>query len=296
MAITLGVDIGGTSIKLALMEGDRTLATARGRIYQRPDRATFESVLADALRSFPRAAEAEAIGLCAPGLIDPSTLAITLSANHPGLVGVPLNELLAAALGRDVAREHLVIISDAHAAAHDFWHTADPPIAPGERLLAISLGTGVGACVLDDGRPLQVSGTSSGHLGQIDLGLDLHTERPIGPDGGAGSAEAYLGIAALKARFGTQLVAALTELDPRQAPGLALVQLLRIAHAIYRPAHMALLGGIGMRLAGSLPAIRVAVARDLTSVARPGWTLRSGSSDFHAACGVARIAGTGRPT
>lgn len=296
MAITLGVDIGGTSIKLALMDGERTLATARGRTYHRPDRPAFERVLADALREFPRAAEAEGFGVCAPGLLDPATLALTLSANHPGLVGVPLSDLLATALARPIAKEQLVIVSDARAAAHDFWRTAEPPISPGARLLAISLGTGVGACVLDDGQPLQVSGNSSGHLGQIDLGLNLGTERPIGPDGGAGSAEAYLGLAALKAHFGDRLTEALEHLDPAQTPGLALVQLLRIVHAVYRPAHIALLGGIGIRLAASLTAVRAAVAKDLTSVARPGWTLKTGKSDFHAACGAARIAGTDHPS
>jgi hypothetical protein len=32
------------------------------------------------------------------------------------------------------------------------------------------------------------------------------------------------------------------------------------------------------------------VEKDLTSVARPGWTLTTGESDYHAACGVARYA------
>ncbi|MBV9490447.1 MAG: MFS transporter, partial [Verrucomicrobia bacterium] len=60
----------------------------------------------------------------------------------------------------------------------------------------LALGTGVGAAVLDDGVPLRVDGDSPGHLGQIDVSLD--DRAPIGPDGGAGSLEGYLGVPAIR--------------------------------------------------------------------------------------------------
>jgi hypothetical protein len=57
----------------------------------------------------------------------------------------------------------------------------------------------VGASVLDEGgKFLHVSGESPGHFGQLDVSLE--TDPPIGPDGGAGSLEAYIGTAALIAR------------------------------------------------------------------------------------------------
>jgi len=40
--------------------------------------------------------------------------------------------------------------------------------------------------------------------------------------------------------------------------------------------------------------IKAAVEKDLTSVTRPGWTLTTGESDYHAACGVARYASAAR--
>ncbi len=55
----------------------------------------------------------------------------------------------------------------------------------------ISLGSGVGMSVLDDGVPLAVDENSPGHLGQINVSLDSNP--PIGPDGGAGGLEAYIG-------------------------------------------------------------------------------------------------------
>src|SRR5258708_31988407 len=66
------------------------------------------------------------------------------------------------------------------------------------RLLCLALGTGVGACVIDEGTFLHVSGESPGHFGQLDVSLE--DPAPIGPDGGAGSLEAYIGAAALAAR------------------------------------------------------------------------------------------------
>jgi hypothetical protein len=39
-----------------------------------------------------------------------------------------------------------------------------------------------------------------------------------------------------------------------------------------------------------LPTIRTLVDKDLTRIARPGWTLLTGEDDFHAARGVAKMA------
>jgi hypothetical protein len=76
-----------------------------------------------------------------------------------------------------------------------------------------------------------------------------------------------------------------------EPPLRALVRALRIAHAIYRPQHVCLTGGVGVRLNPLLNEIKGAVEEDLTRLARPGWTLTTGDDDYHAACGVARWAG-----
>jgi hypothetical protein len=79
----------------------------------------------------------------------------------------------------------------------------------------------------------------------------------------------------------------------------ALVRAIRIGHAIYRPMHVALAGGVGIRLGRLLVEMRAAVEKDLTRVARAGWTLFVGENDFHAACGAARwtsvVTRAGRP-
>ena len=71
---------------------------------------------------------------------------------------------------------------------------------------------------------------------------------------------------------------------------LALARTIRICHAIYRPQHVCLAGGIGIRIGRLLPDLRTLVERDLTRLAREGWTLSVGDHDFHAAIGVAKLA------
>jgi predicted NBD/HSP70 family sugar kinase len=219
--------------------------------------------------------------------MDETGQAVALSVNVPGIVGVALDDLVAEALGRRVP---VRVVSDAHAAAYDVWQTRGLK----GRLLAISLGTGVGACVLDDGVPLRVTREgSSGHLGQVDVSLEVPGEEvPVGPDGGRGSLEAYIGLAALVRRYGADVEAALAKMGPEAPPLAGLARAIRIAHAIYRPDVVCLLGGVGVGLRNALPALRARIQADLTRIARPGWSLFTGDDDLHAARGAARLVGT----
>jgi predicted NBD/HSP70 family sugar kinase len=279
----LGIDIGGSSIKVAILTPGAEPRTSRSARYARPDSGHIATALRDAVAELgPDAGSATNVGLCVPGVVDPSTGSIQASVNMPGLVGIPLREWLGSALGDRLGRWE--ITSDARAAAHDWWTVQQPA----GRLLAVSIGTGVGACVLDNGTPLRVSGISSGHLGQIDVSLD--DDPPTGPDGGAGSLEAYIGLPALLAGASAGAESVLNRLTLRDPPLRALTRALRIAHAIYRPQHIVLLGGVGARLTHLADALRAAVNHRLTILARPEWTLRCGNSDFHAAVGAARLA------
>ncbi|MBY0312801.1 MAG: ROK family protein [Phycisphaerales bacterium] len=296
----LGIDIGGTSIKLAILAdpvgnpANPPLYTARSKTYERPDRQRLVHVLAAALAQTPGEMQhaLSAVGVCAPGLVDASGRIIK-AVNVPGLEGLTPADIVSLA-GQETLPHGLPVVpqTDTHAAAFDFAVTH----AIQGRLLAISMGTGIGAAVLDgpDHRPLIVSGRGPGHLGQLDVALpELDANVPIGPDGGRGSLEAYMGLPALRARFGPQLGRVLehADLHPNHPPLAALVKALRIAHAIYRPNTIALLGGVGIRLSPLIDDLHAAASRDLTGLAHPGWELRSGDSDFHAASGVARLAG-----
>jgi predicted NBD/HSP70 family sugar kinase len=138
--------------------------------------------------------------------------------------------------------------------------------------------------------PLMVEGESSGHIGQFDVSIEGHPV--VGPDGGAGSLEGYMGVAALRQRYGSDadVNAIISKWKGDEPPLRALARSIRIAHAVYRPHHVVLAGGIGIRLKSLLPQIRVLIDEKLTSVAREGWTLTTGDSDFHAAAGAAKVA------
>ncbi len=284
--ISLGIDIGGSFVKAALVDGRATLAESQSGRYRHPS----SGEVATAIRAAASATGAlarpfDVVGLCAPGLLDADGTTVRASINVPSLVGVRLDELLAAALGTDKCRP--TISSDAHAAAYDVWSRSRRL----GRFAGISIGTGVGACVLDNGEPLRVSGNSSGHIGQIDVSIeDAGEDVPVGPDSGRGSLEAYIGLPALERRYGDAVEQALLNLKAGDPPLRALARALRIVHAIYRPDTIALMGGVGIRLSAALPVLHGAVADSLTSLARPGWTLTTGDSHFHAAVGVAKLA------
>src|SRR5438552_17554756 len=94
---SLGIDIGGTSVKLAAIDDGQTLWTGQSSFYSRP--STGE--LIDAMRAAAggRVKDIKVAGLCVPGLYDNQRRMITLSVNVPGLMNIVLDDLVARALG-----------------------------------------------------------------------------------------------------------------------------------------------------------------------------------------------------
>lgn len=287
---TLGIDIGGTSVKAALIDagaaggsagsGGGTIRTGRSAEYANPSLET----LLDAIRqAVPAGAmQAQQVGLCVPGLLDETKSRVRYSLNVPALQQLLLDEVLEQSIGKQAAAPR--IFSDSHASAYGYWWDA----RPSGRLLAIALGTGVGACVLDDGAALKSTGEGCGHFGQIDVSLD--DQAPLGSDGSRGTLEAYLGIRGLTQEFGPDFATRLGQLDSSSRALRALARGIRIAHAIYRPETVALLGFVGMKFAPASAALRSEIENGLTSVARKDWQLDFAHSPFLAAVGAARLA------
>lgn len=277
---SLGIDIGGTSAKLALIENGQPLWTAQSPFYSRPTTDELISAVAQAVNG--RDASADTAGICVPGLLDRERRMITLSVNVPGLMGVTIDQIVARALGEGTPP--IQILNDAVATATDV--IASKQLVG--RVVSIAIGTGVGMGVLDDGVPLFIEGASPGHIGQVDVTIP-GDEDIIGPDGGRGSLEGYLGVPALIARYGSTETF-LSQATVSHSPIKALVRAIRICHAIYRPAHVVLVGGIGTRLKRLAATIKDACDDRLTRVADPNWQLHFGDHDFHAALGAARLA------
>ena len=275
--LSIGIDVGGTSVKVAQLRNGQVISTSRSDEYERPSGQECGAAIREACRDVPR--PIDRIGLCVPGILDEKKERIVYSANLPRLANVKLVDLIRAALGPETPAP--IIASDAVATAFDLY--ASRQIRG--RLLVIALGTGVGAAVLDDGTPLSVDGESPGHLGQIDVSLE--GAPVIGPDGGRGSLEGYIGAAALQERYGPEPSGKIKPDDPAFR---ALVRAIRVCHAIYRPHYVCLAGGLGIRLGHLIGDLKKAVDCELTGVARPNWALSTGDSNFHAAIGAARIA------
>jgi predicted NBD/HSP70 family sugar kinase len=278
--ISLGIDVGGRSVKVAAVEGSRVLWTGKSENYEKP--STEQLVTAIKQAAGNRGGDAIVAGICIPGLLNADRTAVEYSVNVPGLMGIRLDELVRRGLTDGVILK--TTASDAVASAYDLYATHHLR----GRLVSLSLGTGVGAAVLDDGEPLHVDGDSPGHFGQLDVSIEGHPV--IGPDGGAGGLEGYLGAAALEARYGPNAQDILKNITVDAPPMKALVRAIRIAHAIYRPDHVGLVGGIGIRLGHLVPQLLAAAKMQLTSIARPGWTLTTGDHDHHAAVGAAKMA------
>ena len=277
---SLGIDIGGGSIKLAARRDGRTVWMRRSKFYDRPTRAELVEALRDVVGDDVR--DLTAVGLCAPGMLDRANRCVGHSVNLPVLMGESLDVLVADAIARDLPQ--VVLLTDAEAAALDLYSAR----CLTGRLLLLVLGTGVGAAVWDAAGALHVDGESPGHFGQMDVSIS--GTPVIGPDAGQGSLEGYIGTAALRRRYGDDFAGRLSTLSATEPALLALVRAIRIGHAIYRPDHICLAGGIGNALSLQLKELRESIRLNLTSIARADWTLTCGDSDFHAAIGAAKAA------
>lgn len=279
--ISLGIDVGGSSVKLAAVRDGAALWQVQSQTYSHPTREQLAAVIREAVAG--RFGASDIVGICVPGRRDAGGRTVILSVNLPALNGLNLDALVRDAVG--TRPTFVEVCTDALATAYDIYahHNLRG------RLLSLALGTGVGAAVVDEGGvPLLVDGESPGHIGQFDVSIEGHPV--IGPDGGAGSLEGYIGAPALTKGYGPDMAATLRQLGPDDPPLRALARAVRICHAMYCMDHVALTGGLGNRMQHLLPAIRQLVEKDLTRIARPGWTLIAGHDDFHAAKGAAKFA------
>lgn len=154
-ALRIGVDVGGTNLRVGAVQQHRVLWEQRHHAdfsqicrSHAPELA-LEKIIAEldvaiesARKQFPAA---EAVGIGFPGFIDPSTHHVSLSPNLPGLRNVDIATPLSHRLGLPVRIEN-----DALAAAWGEYLLAEPRPAS---LIYLGLGTGVGGGLILDGKP-----------------------------------------------------------------------------------------------------------------------------------------------
>lgn len=190
MTRRLGLDIGGTNVKLAVLEGERVVdrqTTPTGAAAG--PAAVLERTAA--LGAF--AGAVDSVGVCLPGVFDPQA-GTALLANLPGdWASLDVRVELERALGRDV-----VVLNDGHA-----FGLAESHLGAGRGardVLCVVCGTGVGGALVLDGRLHQGVGGRAGEIG--------HTT--VAPDGTAcscgnrGCLELYAGARAIARAAGDE--------------------------------------------------------------------------------------------
>jgi len=282
----LGIDIGGSSVKIALVHG-ADMTTSRSAGYERPSREALVGAVQGAIRLLGEPiGSATPVGLCMPGKHDVSGRCVCRSVNMTCLEGWAFEDMAREMLG--FAPDAMRVSSDIHATAMDLVRCFELD----KRTAVLAIGTGVGLALVEDGESLSIGSKGIGHLGQLDVGRCGSADR-FTREGTRNTLESYVGAGALRERFGMDeegLVREIGRVADDDPFVVALVRALRAVHAIYAPEAVVLAGGVGMALAPRREELYRLVCDGLTSLACSDWELRFGMSLFHAASGAACLA------
>lgn len=155
MAKAIGIDVGGTNLRVGVFEDHHLLQETRFQadfseicrthtadVAWEKIIATTATGICNVLQQFP---EVQHIGIGFPGFIDPKTQTVAQSPNFPGLKNVNLAQDLA-----HVLQKKVIVENDALAAAYGEYCLADRP-ATG--LIYLGLGTGLGGGFIYSGAP-----------------------------------------------------------------------------------------------------------------------------------------------
>lgn len=196
----LGLDLGGTNIKGVVVDvgvGGPPVTLAQSSVptcgSEGPEGVTGRIVgLGRELAA--GCGDVAGVGLCVPGLFDPSTGVVEFFTNLPGpWPGFPLRDRLAEALGVPA-----LLMNDGRA-----FTLAEGRMGAGQgcpTLIGITLGTGVGGGLLVDGRLHRGRWGTGGEIGHL-LVDDSPDAAPCGC-GARGCVEAYLRADVISARAG----------------------------------------------------------------------------------------------
>ena len=181
----IGVDLGGTSIKIAVTQGEQILKKATPlptAAYRSPEEimAAMCQTMQELLREHPHAA---AVGLGMPGWVDFYRGVLYQLTNVPVWDHeVPVREVISQELGLPV-----VLDNDANCMAYAEWK-----LGAGRglsNLVCLTLGTGIGGGIIIHDRLLRGRTVSCAELGQTSIAFNGR----VGPFGNRGAIEEYIG-------------------------------------------------------------------------------------------------------
>jgi len=184
--IAIGIDIGGTSIRVGLVKARRGLLTLRKAatpVGGPPGglRATITRLVSKLVQSVGPHVASTPVGVALPGRWRPADTVMEVAVNLPALQGVNMRELFESAL----PNRPIHLFPDVSAAAYAQWRALD---TPPQRFVYLTIGTGVGGCAILDGRVLDSTTGGPAHLGH--LVVDTSPDAPQCRCGARGCLEA----------------------------------------------------------------------------------------------------------
>ena len=185
-AYAIGVDLGGTNLKAALVEREEGVVTnvihpTRAQDGPKSIVDRLRSTVADLAKQAPE--PVLGIGIGSPGAINLERTTVSHPPNLPGWDVINLrNELEAVSDGRPV-----IVENDANAAAlgSAYYGVGQPH----DSFIMATLGTGVGGAVIYQNRIFRGSTGAAGEIGH----MTIDYEGPLAKSGVAGAIEAYAG-------------------------------------------------------------------------------------------------------
>lgn len=170
-SLTLGIDLGGTNIKLAIVDSNHNIRH-RHRVPTQAGRG-FDHVfprLVNAVRHLlqqagPDTRHITAVGYGNPGPLSHRKGIVYASPNLPGWENTPLRDLLQNEINLPVTLEN-----DANAAAYgEFVAGAGADV---DNMVLLTLGTGIGAGIILDGQLLRGAFDAAAEVGHTIIVLD----------------------------------------------------------------------------------------------------------------------------
>jgi glucokinase len=161
MALTIGVDVGGTKVAAGVVDEAGKIIAASRRDTPSDDPRKTEEVIADAARELITSHDVEAIGLGAAGFVD-ATRSTVLFAPNLAWRDEPLREAVERRTGLPA-----VVENDANAAA---W--AEARFGAGRdsgHVVVLTVGTGIGGGIVLDGQLLRGRYGVAAEIGHLNI-------------------------------------------------------------------------------------------------------------------------------
>lgn len=161
----IGLDIGGRFLTGACVN---PAGRVEGRLHERVEKDSLESLLRQlerAVRNLAGPSGARAVGVGVPGIVEQGTALVRVAPNVPVLNGYAFGADFAERIGMPTFAEN-----DANAAAlAEAWLGAG---RGSERQIFVSLGSGIGAGIILDGRIWPGASGYAGEIGHIQVEAD----------------------------------------------------------------------------------------------------------------------------